>query len=879
MNVMSRFTIRSMKSNRKWTVVTLIGIILSTAMIAAVSTFCSSFLDTMRRETIADTGNWHARVFDVRVEDIPAFEKARFKPEISLGQDVGYAQLKNSKNQDKPYLFVEKFSDDSYKSMPVKLLEGRMPQNDGELVLPEHLKTNGGVEYHVGDTVSFQIGKRKSSDASNGGVLDQSVPYQSQSDQEKGESPYETFVPEQTRTYVVAGIMERPGFEPISAPGYTSITRLDKEALRPEDKVTVTLTAGRLSRSFFHDVGKIVKSIGLDDTHVKYNRELLRYSGIVANDSAQNAIYGFASIFLIIIMVASVSLIYNAFAISISERVSQLGMLASVGATKQQKRRSVYFEGFLLGVVGIPLGIFAGIAGIGITLSAIRPLLNSFSNFSSEAGLALHVSLPSIVAAAVLAALTIFVSVWVPARRASKIMPIDAIRQTKEVHLTRKSVKTSRLTHALFGFEGEIALKNLKRSRKKYRSTVISLTISLVLFLTVSYYAEALGRSGGYMQTGVNYDLMVSYSSAGQGIQQINQEIAALKDVKETTQMKETVGSYPIKDAKLSKLVHRVYDKDEIKDFRIKLACLDDESFDRYTAELGVDPGEYRDPEHPRMILINYGQTYVNGKRTGGELLDMKPGDFLHFSPEDEDLEDGSEGNHKVEMEIGLLTDQRPMGILISPLLEVEGVVSNTVFDSLPDEFKDLDSEGHISYQQLFLTCDKENADKVDAQIREKTQGFSSRAYIYNVATEAQSERNLLIVLRVFIYGFITLISLICIANIFNTVTTNIALRRHEFAMLRSVGMTPRSFNRMIRFESIFYGLKSLMFGLPISIGISFFLHRMEEDVYEVGFALPWKSYLAAIVLIFVIVGVTMLYSTSKVKKENIIDALKGDNL
>ncbi len=875
MNVMSRFTLRSMKSNRKWTVVTLIGIILSTAMIAAVSTFCSSFLDTMFRETMADTGNWHARISGVRMEDVSAFEKADFKPEISLTQDVGYAKLKDGKNQDKPYLFVEKFSDASYKSMPVKLLEGHMPQNDGELLLPEHLKTNGGVEYHVGDTISFQVGKRKNSDTSDGDILGQSVPFQIQSDNEDGESPYETFVPEQTRTYTVAGIMERPRFEPISAPGYTSITRLDENVLSPEDTVTVTLTAGKLRHSFFRDVDKIAGNIGLEDSHVEYNKELLRYSGIVANESAQNAIYGFASIFLIIIMVASISLIYNAFAISISERVSQLGMLASVGATRQQKRHSVYFEGFLLGVVGIPLGILAGIAGIGITLSAIRPLLNSFANFSSEAGLALHVSLPSIVAAAILAALTIFVSVWVPARRASKIMPIDAIRQTKEVHLTRKSVKTSRLIRALFGFEGEIALKNFKRSRKKYRSTVISLTISLVLFLTVSYYAEALERSGSYMQTGVNYDLMVSYMNAGEGIQQVNQEIAVLEGVKETTRMKETVGSYPIKDAKLSKLLHQVYDKDETGDFRIKLACPDDESFDRYTAELGVNPAEYRDPEHPRMILINYGQTFVRGKRTGGELLDMKPGDSLHFSSED--LADESEGNHKVEMEIGLLTDQRPMGILVSSLLEVEGVVSSTVFDSLPDDFKDLDSEGHISYQQLFLSCDKENADKVETQIREKLKEFSNRTYIYNVAAEAQSERNLITVLRVFIYGFITLISLICVANIFNTITTNIALRRHEFAMLRSVGMTPRSFNKMIRFESIFYGLKSLMFGVPVSVGISFLLHRMEEDVYEVGFALPWKSYLIAIVLIFVIVGVTMLYSTAKVKKENIIDALKED--
>lgn len=878
MNVMSRFTLRSMKSNRKWTVVTLVGIIISTAMLAAVSTFCASFTELMRNEAIAENGNWHAMIEDVRMENVSVFADEAFVDEITLSRDVGYAPLEGSKNKDKPYLFIQQFDTGSYETFPVELVEGRMPQNDGEIVLSEHLETNGGVKYEVGDMLTLEIGNRTSPVAPDGFAFGQQDSYQGEIVYENGEvESGESFVPEQTRTYTVVGIIERPDFEPNWAPGYTALSFLDTQTLGAEDTVTVALLAGSLSHVFFDDVLALTQSVGLDDSHVGYNTELLRYSGIFANDSAQNMIYGFAAVFIIIIIVASVSLIYNAFAISVSERVSQLGMLASVGATKRQKRRSVYFEGFLLGIVGIPLGILVGIAGIGVTLSAIRPLMESFTNLSSAEGLTLHVSMLSVVAAAVLAAVTIFISVWIPARRASKIMPIDAIRQSAEIKLTRKAVKTSRLTRALFGFEGEIALKNLKRSRKKYRATVLSLVISLVLFLTVSYAAEEMNRTSGTLEMGYNFDLVVSYTNVpGTEADEVNKKIVTLEGVTDAATAEQADGVFQVESAQLSELVRRLYASDGQNElsFKATLYCLDGAAFDRYAASLGADPQEYRNPENPKMILINYGQTYFNGKRTAGELFTIRPGVSLLFS---RSTSGGIDAENNVELQVGLLTDQRPMGVLVSSLDSVTAVVSREVYDGLPDNVKSIDSRGNPSFQQLFLTC--ENADSLEMPIQELTQGLSGRTYVLNVAAQAQSERNVMLVLGIFIYAFIILISLICIANIFNTVTTNVALRRREFAMLRSVGMTPGSFNRMIRFESVFYGLKALLWGLPISLAVTLLLHGLQAEVFDVGFALPWASYGVAVVLIFVIVGAMMLYSSAKVKKENIIDALKTDTM
>ncbi|MEA4925346.1 MAG: FtsX-like permease family protein [Syntrophomonadaceae bacterium] len=875
MNVMGRFTLRSMRANRKWTAVTLIGIIISTAMLSAVSTFCASFTELLRNEAIADNGNWHAMIPDVHMRDVSVFEDAGFSPEVTLSRDLGYALLANSKNKNKPYLFIRQFDENSYQNFPVELIEGRMPQNDGEIVLSQHLEANGGIKYQVGDTLTLDIGKRTYPDAPDGFSFGLNDTYQGEPLYENGKyTGGEIFVPEQTLTYTVVGIIKRPTFESTWWPGYMAITCLDEKTLGPDGTVNVTLLAGKLRHSFYDEVITLSESVGVDHSSILYNKDLLRYSGVMAGDSAQNMIYSFAAVFIVIIMIASVSFIYNAFAISVSERVSQLGMLASVGATKRQKRRSVYFEGLLLGIAGIPLGLLAGIAGIGITLSALRPLMESFSNFSSEAGLALHVSLPSVAVAAVLAALTIFVSLWIPARRASRIMPIDAIRQSKEIKLTRKAVKTSRLTRALFGFEGEIALKNLKRNRKKYRATVLSLIISLVLFLTVSYYTEAINASFSAVETGYNFDLAVSYTNVpGAEAGKVNGKIAALEGVTDTAAVENADGFFPTESAQLSDLVRRLYASDGgAYDLGATLYCLDGDAFDRYIRSLGAEPREYRDPDHPKMVLINYGQAYFNGKYTAGEQLSLNPGDVLRFSrnPGSESID-----AKNVAMEVGLLTDQRPMGVLVSSLETVAAVVSREVFASLPDDLKSIDSNGNPSFQQFFLTTP--NADGLETQIQELTQGLSGHAYVFNVASQTRSERNLMLVLGVFIYGFIILISLICIANIFNTITTNIALRHREFAMLRSVGMTPESFNRMIRFESIFYGLKALLYGLPISIAVSLLLHGTQADVFEVGFSLPWASYGVAVVLIFVIVGTTMLYSSAKIKKENIIDALRAE--
>lgn len=872
MSIIGNFTRRSMKVHRKWTVVTILGVVIATAMISAVSTFTSSFLDLMRRDTIADGGNWHAILSDVKAGDVKTVRNASFVDSVSLSRDLGYALLDGSTNPDKPYLFLKQYDAQSQKNYPIKLLEGRMPKTAQEIVVSQHIETNGGVKLRLGETLTLQLGHRLPA-GDQPEELDQSTPFQGEERKgADGTLAGERFEPTSTARFTVAGIMERPSFERSWSPGYTAFTNLDAAALGPNETVNAALLVKKLNRGIFSDVAALAKQVGLPDERVSFNNELLRYSGVFQADNLQSTLYGFLAVIIGIILIASVSLIYNAFSISVSERTRQLGMLASVGATRAQKRRSVYLEGLYIGLIGIPAGVLLGIAGIGVTLEGIRPLMATFLN-SSTGGLRLSVSPASVVLAAALAALTIFVSAWRPARRASRIMPIDAIRQAQEIRLTARAVRTSRLSRFLFGFEGELALKNLKRSRKKYRATVASLAVSLVLFLTASYYPAFTEAANSAARDTQNYDVLVSsfHDSDPNRTEQAFQRIASFDTVTRSARMSSNGrGLFALDAAQTTDLFRRIQTPgpDGIYLPTAMVCGYDRASFEAFARSIGADPAPMERTESLSGILINASRGQKDGKYIAGTPLFAEPGDTLHYAVLEEKT---SQSRHLLDFTIGAATDALPMGLKRLPFSALQIVVCENVFDAfqarLPEELRS---------NEMGLILKTNDDQKLEAQIEEMP---IQQLFVANLVGNARKQRNLDLVFEVFLFGFIALISLICIANMFNTITTNVALRRREFAMLRSVGMTPKGFGRMIRYESLFYGLKALLWGLPVSFGIGVLLNRVASSSIEGGFVFPWQYYLAAVAVLFVIVASTMLYASAKIRRENIVDALTGEDL
>ena len=871
MNIINTLTLRHMKLNKQRTIVTIIGVILAVSMITAVATFVSSFIDMMRRDVIKSQGNWHVLYSDVKARYIDAVMEDENTTSAALSNNLGYAVLEGSKNDYKPYLFIKAYDEQSIKTFNLNLLEGRFPESPDEVVISSHIAENGGVTYKVGDTIHLEVGQRYRAEDGDGGIpLDQEISYSVKSEYNSGE----IFKPEMTKVYTVTGIISRPEFESYWSPGYTVITYLDKNELTPESTVNISVTWKKVNK-IANNHANLLAAESLGSPGVSYNRDLLRLYGIL-DANLLKTLYNLAGIVTCLIIIGSVTMIYNSFAISISERSRHLGMLASVGATKRQKRSSVFFESFAVGAVGIPLGIFFGTLGMGVTFSAVQPLIDSVTGTSAE--LKLITSVETILAAAILSAFTIFLSAYLPAIRASKISPIDAIRQSRDVKLTKRNVKTSKVTRYIFGFEAELGLKNLKRNKRRYRITIISMVVSIVLFLSVASFFQQARSSTELVMTSVPYDVAVTVTSDATD-QEKREFYTAISDMEysdEAIIYQSLIGFWKVDlDLLQPKIKEALYSGQnyEVITAGMDLKSVDPATLERYSEANGVDLDRLKDTGTPCGILFDtialqtpdkkYAKTRHFKIETGGKLDISTPSTY-------------NNSEETIEFEILAVADETPDGetsleFYQNPLL----IISEELFASIQ-------ARSPEGFDRSFMTLIIKSREpvKLIESIKEYQKGTSiADLRIHDVAEAERQARQTEMLISIFFYGFVALISAICIANIFNTVSTSISLRKREFAMLKSVGITPRGFGKMINYESLFYGIKALLYGLPISLVTSYLLYRAMGNSFEFNFALPWGSVIGAIIAVFVIVGLSMLYSSSKIKKENIIDVLKNENI
>lgn len=538
MSIFHKVTLEILKKNKTRTIVTIIGIILSASMFTAVTTTVSSLQNYMLQNAIYNSGDWHVSASEVdesffdflrdpasvieEPEEAVYFENGKVESYV-YSQQLGYAIAEGCTNAYKPYLYIIGADKDFCETMPVHLTGGRLPEKADEIILPEHLAENGGVYYKVGDVLTLEIGNR----VSDGYNLGQYNPYMNEpeegepaegsdtdaSDTGENNSNLEYLEVVETRTYTVVGFYERPGFENYSAPGYTAITVMDK--VRPE---------GALYNFYFkmedpQDAMEWFSHLTIGGT--SYNSDVLLYLGISEFSSFYAVLYGLAAIICGLIMFGSVSLIYNAFSISVSERTKQFGLLSSIGATKKQIRQMVLFEAMFVSGIGIPLGIFAGIGGMGVTFYFIGKEFSSLTDYAVP--LTLSVYPWAIVAACIITLSTVLISAWIPSERATMVTAVEAIRQSGDVKLTKHEQKklhkaeanetiwSEKLIYRVFGLPGMIADKYYKRSKKKYRATVVSLFMSIVLFVSASALTSYLTDSVESSFSANGYDIVYHY--------------------------------------------------------------------------------------------------------------------------------------------------------------------------------------------------------------------------------------------------------------------------------------------------------------------------------------------------------------------------------
>jgi putative ABC transport system permease protein len=864
MNIVNILTLRNLQRNRRRTLVTIIGVIISVAMVTAVATLGISFMDLMQRMSIARDGEWHVLYKDINQEQLQAVKSDAQTETLIISRDRGYALLEGSQNRNKPYLFIKEYNTRGFEQFPIELTNGRLPQTNNEIVISEEIAQSAKVSCQIGDQLVLDIGERFIAEGKQ--ALTQLTPLRRTGD---GEIAEETLTNKTTHNYTIVGTIARPTWEPTWAPGYTIISYVDESMIGTNETVNALVVLNKVQRSLYNHARDLALQNNI--AGVEFNNSLLRYYGVTEIESLHKTLYSLTAIIMAITVIGSVALIYNAFAISVAERSRYLGMFSSVGATRKQKRNSVFFEGAVIALISIPVGILCGLGGLTITFWFINPMIQGVFGASEE--FTVVVTPMSILGAGVISLLTIFISTYWPAQRASDVSAIDAIRQSTDIKLTAKAAKASPLIRKLFGFEAEIGLKNLRRNKRRYQATVFSLVISIVLFLTVSFFTDNLKKSAELSQDGVNFDIQVILPGENpETDEELVQSIAGLNNVTEYSIVKDLTLHSRIDEKFIAKeLQEQVREDNQMLEngkysYYIDIHALDEKSLKGYTEMIGADYDQLRTSHELSGIVIDkisY-QDYDARKYIETKAIQAEIGQKIELCRIDRD---SSQETYLNELQVAALTDQTPMGVFPAGLGGLTVIVSEQVLDELA-------AQGLIADTRLLLKSTDPMA--TQHQIEELSE---SNLNVYNVYQARQQEEQIMLLISVFTYGFIVLITAICIANIFNTISTSIALRKREFAMLKSVGMTPRGFNKMLNYESIFYGIKSLLYGLPLSVMLMYLIYRSMMYSFSYGLVLPWTSIGYVIIIVFVIVGAAMLYSSSKVKQDNIIDALKQENI
>jgi putative ABC transport system permease protein len=817
----------------------------------------------MQDVEIEENGNYHAIFYNVPKAKTKYIENNTYIKESMESTTLGYAYLQGSKNIYKPYLWVVAFDKQSFENTPLTLLTGRLPKNSDEIIISNHIESDGGVKYNIGDTITLEMGDRYSGDVKLG--TKDSYIYHESDDENNVTNQDEILKTRVTHQYKIVGIIERPSLESYSSAGYTVITYLDSKALSMVDSLNISVIVKNPS-DIYDKLENIAKVNNLpknkDIYDIEYHNALLRWYGISNNDNANSMLYGFEAILITVIMIASIIVIYNSFNISITERKKQFGMLSSIGTTSKQIRNMVLKEGLLLSIIGIPLGIISSIIGIGITLQVINSL-GIFSEYY-DTEFMLTVSPLSIFITIFFGVLTIFLSCLIPAIKASRTSPIDAIRLTGDIKIKGKKLRTSKLTHKLFGIEGELALKNMKRNRKKYRSTIISLFVSIVLFMTINAFAEYTFRSTLKVYNDYNFNVGAIASK------NILNDITKF-DYIDKYSISNSIGMIVYLDEKhvnskvTSDMKQGSYDENQQKYIiNAQLSTLGDKEFVRYAKEIGVNVDDYMDINNPKAIMIDKSNFFSArmGKYFQVSLTDIKEKDKLSLY----------NGDITQNISIGKVTSTYPIGFNNTDGYtgSIQVFITDKVYDSINNSIKSEDTT-------LFIKSS--NPTKLTDNIENYAKEENVDINVQNIDEIVKLMNNAVLAVSIFLYGFITLVSLITITNVINTITTSIYLRRREFAMLKAVGMTNVSFNKMIRFESAFYGFKSLLYGLPLGILLDYFMYKNISNLYVYDYEVPYRPIFISILFVFIIISITMAYSVRKIKNDNIIDVIKQENL
>lgn len=862
MNLYTSLTLRYLKQNKRRTFVTIIGIILATALICGIGNICTSFMDYQIRNQIQSNGDFYATFFNINKEKAQIVTKSSGVTRYGYSQSLGGTIL--GKNKDIS-LYINAYDKNKIESYRLTLKEGKYPKNKNEIVVSEGLLKH--LNKKIGDKVIFEVGD---------------IEYTEGTDIPKLINP-------QKNTYKIVGILNKT---PLS---YNSqlfaLAGFDINSVSNKEEFNVSICT-KNPKDIYKTAISIGENIGLvqadeasdedysynDQTSmyykdIEFNEGLLRLLGASSYDNINTTLILIVGLVASLVIIATIATIYNSFSIAISERKKQFGILNSIGATKSQVMKLVFLEGFLVSIVGIPIGLLSGTIAIDIVFKVIK----TFFKTSAFGELELRVVFSPVVliSSTIIILLTIFISAIIPAINAAKISPLEAIKNSSNLKVGK--IKSSKLVKKIFKTEGELAYKNLRRNKGKFRITLFSLIISIVIFISFNGFVDM------FIETN-----QINYGTITNDLTLYENKLFTKEEVQNTIdELKKINGLKDIAIDKGYNLNVHVDEKNINKDLKESLkqsgyVDMDNSTYNFINSRLST-PGDFSisniklsegkfDKETAKaengVILVRYSYQESLAKKGKVVLTNYKVGDTLNCTVYSYDS-DGNEKQKEVKLKILAITDEVLTGDIQYPQTSF-GVVA---YDDLIHSLGIKDDESSSNPYYVATNQEKSTRDEVKKVAEENSLS------VIDSIDEAQKLEQTMNIMKIFVYGFIVVISLVSVTNIINTISTNINLRKREFAVIKSIGVTPQGFKKMIYMESILYGILSLLYGIPIGICLNVLMNRILEGMITVQTLIPYKSILICIISIFIITFIASYIPLKKISKENIIDNIRQESI
>lgn len=903
MNYINRVIMKNSKRFKRRSIITILGIAIATALIYSVFSLGLIYWNYTYDLRVKTSGDWNIELKNTNADYAQGLEENYSDVDSFYVVNRGWTDYSSEdilNSFDNKYMNMMAFSEEAMKKLPVNLTQGRLPQSENEIILPDTVHMNSN--YNVGDNVALNVGsiqtelinknyehflKQEVQDHSQFGISQgQNYNYvlnMSQRKNQRGyyddENYYYHFMGIEninSKQYTVTGFYEPDDFlYKYFDAYYLAISALDESAVSGEDSVNAYI---KFDNPYSINSEESLQIMQDSNAIVSKNDEVLASFGLSDADKSFAIQIILELIMTLIILHCAFLLIFNTFSISSTERNVQYGVLSSIGATGRQIFNSIISESLFFALIGIPLGFLMGkgIITLGINFirgtNSVKSAENIISGFLNPAYI--------ILVPLIIVLIIVFMSAYIPALRASKTKPISAVKFLPTHKLAIKQLKTNVLVEKIFKFEGVLALKDLNRNQKKYHRTVISLAISIILLIGSSATSIFLTEYSNKSFGNIDASLVCRVSVTDKDDILSN---SVFNDMSEELDLDKFANCGRI-DCK-SFVSDTSFSADGKKYYQqgndTSILVVNDEVFRRLVESFGVDSDEYFG-EGLKAVALDHLKYYDDekDKYVSYDLFNDSPNKYVNIHSYNLDHDTMS-----VRIAIGAHSDKVSQ---INDIFSSNGGDRNfseysgdNLLLLIPEEQYNYATENGIYFDknqissQFMFYSDNTEADKekIKDYMLENNIEYSLR----DIAAERAQNDSIIYIIKAFSYCFVFIILVVTIANVFNTILTGLPTRKREFAMFTSVGMDKKSFMKLIWYESFFYGIKAMIYGIPLSFIETVLIYLLFSTQTNIVFAFPFYSLIFGILIILAIGFITFIYTRHITKNINLLEYLRMD--